>query len=135
MRITPVDIVDVFVYVVVLCLFVQFIPTVITESFATSLLTAIVLKVVLEIVLAAKRAVVGRLRSASGVGARVIAIATLLLLLPGSKFVVLWLTEVLFGDAVHLGGFWPVTALVLVLTLARAGVRWILERQGRNGSA
>jgi hypothetical protein len=39
MRITPLDLVDIFVYVVVLNLVAQFFPGV-SESFATSLLTA-----------------------------------------------------------------------------------------------
>ena len=35
-----------------------------------------------------------------------------------------------FGDAVSLGGFIPVTGLVICLMLARAGVRWLLyDRQ------
>src|SRR5215472_5001306 len=47
-------IVDVFVYVVVLNLFVEYLPQVISETFTLSLLTAVLLKGVLEIVVAAK---------------------------------------------------------------------------------
>jgi hypothetical protein len=42
----------------------------------------------------------------------------LVLILPGSKFL-LWLEDLLFGDAVSLGGFWSVTLLVVALTGAR----------------
>lgn len=136
MRITAVDVVDVFVYLVVLCVFVQFLPEVIAETFVVSLLTAVLLKIVLELVLAAKKLLVGRLRSAAGAVSRIIAVATLLLLLPGSKLLVLWLTDLAFGDAVHLGGFWSVTLLVITLTLARAGVRAVFATQERpKGSA
>jgi len=53
---TPVDpriaaaVVDVFVYVVVLNLFVEYLPQVLSETFTLSLLTAVLLKVVLEVV-------------------------------------------------------------------------------------
>ena len=94
-----------------------------SESFATSLLTAIMLKVVLEVVLLVKKSVLSRLRAASRPLQRATSIAMLVLILPGSKFVLLWLEDVLFGDAVSLGGFWSVTLLVFALTGARASVR------------
>ena len=42
-------VVDVFVYVVVLNLFVEYLPVVISETFTLSLLTAVLLKGVLEV--------------------------------------------------------------------------------------
>lgn len=53
MRIRPIDLVDVLVYLVVLGVFIQLFPAVISESFLLALLTAILLKVFLEIVLRA----------------------------------------------------------------------------------
>jgi len=120
------DVVDVFVYVVVLGLTVQLLPGVLSESFALTLLTALLLKVILELVLAAKSRVIARIRSAGSTAARVVAVATLLLILPGSKLFVLWAVDVAFGDAVRLGGFFSVTGLIVVLMLARGGVRRIL---------
>jgi len=48
------------------------------------------------------------------------------LVLVVSKFVVLTLEGLVFGDAVELGGFVPVTLLILVLMVSRAGVRRLL---------
>ena len=45
------DIIDVFVYVVVLNLAVEYVPSVISEGFTLSLLTAVLLKVALEVVM------------------------------------------------------------------------------------
>ncbi|MFI5427541.1 hypothetical protein [Aeromicrobium sp. UC242_57] len=53
-RARPSDIVDVFVYVVVLNLAVEYVPQVISEGFTLSLLTAVLLKIALEVVLALK---------------------------------------------------------------------------------
>jgi hypothetical protein len=55
-------VVDVFVYVVVLNLFVEYLPRVISETFTLSLLTAVLLKGVLEIVVVAKNRVKARFR-------------------------------------------------------------------------
>jgi hypothetical protein len=43
-----------------------------------------------------------------------------------SKLVVLELVNLIFGDAVSLGGFIPVTLLVIALLASRAAVRRLL---------
>lgn len=126
--VAPVDVVDVFVYVVVLNLAVEYLPAVITETFTVSLFTAVLLKVVLEVVVAGKDRVKARFRAATTPVGKVLAALLLWLLLVGSKFLVLELVALLFGDRVSLGGFFSVTALIIVLMLARAGVRRLLAQ-------
>ncbi|AZC12426.1 hypothetical protein [Microbacterium sp. ABRD28] len=126
MRLRPIDLVDVFVYLVVLGVFIQLFPEVISETFLLALLTAILLKVVLEVVLWLKKRVVARIRASSTALTRSVNVVALVLILPGSKFAVLLLVDLVFGDEVRLGGFFAVTALIIVLTLARAGVRRLL---------
>jgi hypothetical protein len=119
-------VVDVFVYVVVLNLFVQYVPEVLSESFTLSLLTAVLLKGALEVVLAAKDRAKGRFRRApTGLG-KVGAGVALWLIMVGSKFLVLEAVDLAFGARVSLGGFVSVTLLILVLLLSRAGVRQLL---------
>ncbi|MFK4728205.1 hypothetical protein ROT00_00800 [Agromyces mediolanus] len=129
-RISAADVVDVFAYTVVLGVFVQLFPAVITESFLVTLLTAVLLKLVLELVVALKTWALGRFRLATTPGERVLRAAVLLVVLPGSKFLVLEATDLVFGDAVHLGGFFQVTVLIVALMLARGGARLLL-REGR----
>lgn len=130
----PLHVVDVFVYVVVLNLATEFFPSVLLEGFAVSLVTAVLLKLVLELVLYAKKRVLRRIRGAETVLRRIVSIGMLVLLLPGSKFVVLWLEDVLLGDAVTLGGFWSVTLLIFALMGARWAVRWLLAPPVRRGT-
>jgi hypothetical protein len=121
--VTAADVVDVFVYVVVLNLAVEYLPAVISETFTASLLTALLLKVVLEVVVFAKFRVKARFKAATtplGKGASAL---LLWVILVASKFVVLELVALLFGGRVSLGGFFAVTGLIVVLMLARAGVR------------
>lgn len=120
------DVVDVFVYIVVLNLAIEYVPSVISESFSLSILTAILLKVALEIVLVGKNFVMSRLKGASLARQRALWAAALWVLAAGSKILVLEVVALVFGDRVSLGGFLPVTGLVICLMLARAGVRWLL---------
>lgn len=133
MRIRAVDLVDVLVYLVVLGVFIQLFPAVISESFLLALLTAILLKVVLELVLRLKKLAVGRIRASETALARILNVLVLILILPGSKFLVLELVALVFGDSVKLGGFFQVTALIVVLMLARGGVRRLLVESGSEG--
>jgi hypothetical protein len=121
-------IVDVFVYVVVLNLFVEYLPQVISETFTLSLLTAVLLKGVLEIVVAAKNRVKARFRHASTPIGKVVAAVLLWVVLFGSKFLVLEVVAPVFRDRVSLGGFFSVTALILVLLVSRAVVRRLLQQ-------
>jgi hypothetical protein len=126
LRARSADVVDVFVYVVVLNLAVEYAPSVISESFSLSLLTAALLKVTLEVVILIKGRLVAGLRIAETRRARLIAALALWMVAAGSKVVVLGLVDLVFGGAVSLGGFWAVTSLVLVLLASRAAVRWLL---------
>lgn len=127
MRVRPIDLVDVFVYLVVLGVFIQLFPAVISESFLVALLTAVLLKVVLEVVLVVKKRIVARIRGGERRWVRAVNVVALVLVLPGSKFVVLELVDAAFGDSAYLGGFFLVTLLIVTLMLARGGVRWVFR--------
>ena len=135
MRVRPIDLVDVFAYLVVLGIFIQLFPSVISESFLLALLTAILLKVVLEVVVWAKKWLIGRIRGAQTVAVRVVNAVALLLVLPGSKFLVLELVAWVFGGYVYLGGFFQVTGLIIVLMLARGGVRRLVASTEQGSSS
>ena len=126
-RARPEDVIDVFVYVVVLNLAAEYVPSVISEGFTLSLLTALMLKIVLEGVVLLKGRIVARLRDADSRAAKVMIGLAFWVVAAGSKFVVLKLEDLLFGDAVSLGGFISVTLLIVVLLISRAGVRRLLD--------
>jgi hypothetical protein len=123
----PADIIDLFVYVVVLNLAIEYVPSVISESFALSLLTAALLKIALELVILLKSRILTRLRAATTRHAKLAAAVSLWAVAAGSKLVVLKLVDLVFGDAVSLGGFISVTLLVVVLLGSRAAVRRLLD--------
>ena len=131
-RLNPADVVDVFVYVVVLNIAVEYLPAVISETFTLSLLTAVLLKLVLEVVVAVKNRVKARFKTATTAIGRVGAGLLLWLVLVGSKFVVLELVAFVFRGQVYLGGFFAVTGLIILLLLAHKGVRWLLDQNSAD---
>lgn len=136
MRLRAVDVVDVFVYLIVLGLFTQFLPSVITESFIVSLLTAVMFKLALEVIAVLKTRILDRIRASRTPAGKTLNAVLLVALGAGSKFVILWLTDLVFGDAVQLGGFVSVTLLIVVLMAARLGIRLLVDRTWpRDGSA
>ena len=126
MRARPGDVVDLFVYVVVLNLAIEYVPSVISEGFTLSLVTAALLKVALEVVILFKSRILARYRAATTPHGRLVAALSLWVVAAGSKLVVLWLVDLVFGDSVSLGGFIPVTLLVVALLASRDAVRRLL---------
>lgn len=120
------NVVDLFVYVVVLNLFIEYLPQVLSESFTLTLLTAVLLKIVLELVVAAEHWVRARFREASKPIGKVVAGIALWAVLVGSKFLVLEVTHLVFGGRVRLGGFFSVFLLILALLVSRLAVRRLL---------
>ena len=120
------DVVDVFVYVVVLNLFIEYFPAVISETFTLSLLTAVLLKAVLEVVVAVKKRARTRFTAARTRAGKVVAGVLLWAVLFGSKFVVLETVDIVFGDSVSLGSFVSVTLLIITLLVSRLAVRRLL---------
>ena len=121
------DIIDVFVYVVVLNLAIEYLPAVISEGFTLSLLTAVLLKVALEVVLLLKGRILAAMKAADSRRAKAGSALLLWVVAAGSKLVVLALVDLVFGDKVSLGGFVSVTLLVVVLLLSRSAVRSLLD--------
>lgn len=120
--------VDLVVYFVILNLAAILVPQVISESVPMSVVTAILLKLTLEAVIRIKNRVKRRFRAATTKSGKVAAGFGLWVVLAGSKFVILELEALLLGDAVSLGGFFSVTALVIVLMVAQSTVRKLLEQ-------
>jgi hypothetical protein len=85
----------------------------------------VLLKVTLELVILVKNRILARLHAASTPCTKLAAALSLWVVDAGSKLV-LELVDLVFGDFVSLGGFVPVTLLVVALHLSRSGVRRLL---------
>ena len=126
---------DVLLYILILNLFVQFVPKVVTESFTISVFTALVLKLLIDAIAKLEHGVKGWFNQHEGRAWRAFGVTTMFSILFLSKFFVLEVIDVVFGDQVSLGGFIEVALLVLTMILARLGVRWAYRRLGDESSA
>jgi hypothetical protein len=120
---------------VVLNLFVEYVPKVITESFTISILTAVVLKLLIDAIAGVERRVRGWFNERNGKPWRILGVVAMFAILFISKFVVLEVIALIFGDRVYLGGFIEVALLVIAMILARRGVARIYRRLGERGTS
>lgn len=105
---------DVLIYIIVLNLFVEYNSKIIIDSFTISIFTAILLKILLEVILKLEHRVSERFKSY-----KALRIFLVWLVLFGSKFLILEVVDLVFGDHVELGKFLDVILLVIALMVAR----------------
>jgi len=107
---------DVLVYTTVLNLFVEFADAIVIDSFLISIFTAVVLKVLLDILTLVEHHVSGFFSKIH----KVLGLLSMWAVLFLSKFVILEVIDIIFGEHVELGKFLDVVVLVLSLMIARA---------------
>jgi hypothetical protein len=126
---------EVLVDIVVLNLFVEFVHTIVIDSFYISILTALLLKLMVDAVKGLEQAVSAYFAARSGKTAwnlvRVIALWLILFL---SKFVILEAVNFVFGDHVELGSFIEIVALIVTMLAANATLQTIYHRLGASGA-
>jgi hypothetical protein len=121
---------DVLIYVVVLNLFVEYLPAVIIESFTISILTAVLLKILLDFVMGIEHHVRSFFAQKEGAIYRVLGTVSLFTILFLGKLFILETVNLVFGDHVELGHFIEVLALVLALMISRRLVHGFYLRLG-----
>ena len=123
---------DVLIYLVVLNLFVEYSPAVVIDSFTISIFTAILLKALLDIILWAEHKVAAFFESRSGQYSKFFRILFTWLILFFSKFLILEVVDIVFGEHVELGKFLDVILLVIVMMIARQVIQRIYISLGQS---
>jgi hypothetical protein len=126
---------DVLVYIVVLNLFVEYVDAIVIDSFSISILTAILLKALLDIIIRLEHRVGDFFDKKEESFFKFIGIAAKFLILFTSKFIILEVVDIVFGEHVELGHFIDVLLLVLAMMLTRALMRQLYLRLGESGSS
>ena len=121
---------DVLVYTVVLNLFVEYSDNVVIDSFTISIFTAVVLKALLDVILGVEHRIRGWFAAREGTFWRVTGAVSTLGVLFLSKFVILEVIDIIFGDHVELGHLIEVIALVIALMVTRRIFNGIYNRLG-----
>lgn len=105
------------VYVVVLGFFDDYTSIVEARSFSYLFLAAIILEVLTCATLAAKDAIIGRLRHREGFRSKALMAFCVWFLLFSSKFVFIWAIDLILGDDVEINGFFGILVLALLVTV------------------
>lgn len=108
----------VLIYLTVLNLFVEYWDRILIDSFTISVVTAALLAVLFKATLALEHRISGYFKARKGAGALVLRILAVWALLLGSKFVILDVVDIVFGEHVDLGGILPFIVLAVSLIAA-----------------
>jgi hypothetical protein len=127
-------ILDVLAYTVVLNLFVEYVDSIVIDSFTVSLLTAIVMKALLDAI----EYLVGRAKAyfgdKDGTAPRVAFAVIVWAILFFSKIAILEIVAIIFEEDVNLGGFLNVLILVIAMMVARRASFAVFQRLGPTQS-
>jgi hypothetical protein len=121
-------------YITVLNLWVEFNPSVVIDSFVISIATAVVLLALLVLILGLEHRVKHWFSLREGSVYRVLGTFSTLLILFLSKFVILEVVDIIFGEHVELGHFVDVLILVLLLIVAQKVMVFAWDALGDKGS-
>jgi len=121
---------DVLVYVVVLNLFVEHHRAIAIDSFTISILTAVLLKALLDAILGLEQRVHSYFSVKEGTTWKVLGLVITFSILFLSKFFILEMVDIVFGDLVELGHFLDVVLLIVSMIVARKVVGAAYRRLG-----
>lgn len=121
---------DVLIYTVVLNLFVEHVDAIVIDSFGISILTAVLLKILLDLITGIEHRVANYFKQRSGTLNKVLGYVSVFLILSLSKFVILEVVDLVFGDHVELGHFVEIVALIVAMIAARLIFQKIYESLG-----
>lgn len=121
------------IYAVVLGFFDDYTSIVEARSFSFVFLAAVVLEVLTCGAFAVKDAIVGRLRHRGSRGALALMALGVWFVMFSSKFVFIWVIDLLFGDDVDINGFFGIFAVALVVTVVHRLADQVFARLGSTG--
>jgi hypothetical protein len=124
---------DVLVYTVVLNLFVEYVDSIVIDSFLVSVLAAIVMKGLIDLIAYLIQRVKRYFGDKDGTAAKVLFGLTAWAIMFGSKIVILVVVQIIFEEDVDLGGFLNVLMLVIAMMVVRRISTAIFVRLGGPG--
>jgi len=112
----------------VINLFDEYWAYVLIDSFTISLFTAITMQVLLKLTLAGEHALAAYFAKKSGVTPKILRGVTTYIILVGSKFVILGIINVIFGEKVLFTGPWNGVVAFIVLVIAILAAEFLVSR-------
>jgi hypothetical protein len=121
---------QILVSIVVLNLFVEYVHTVVIDSFTVSIATAVLLWVMLRVITRLEHRVSGYFRGRKGAVNRVLRLLSVWAIMFVSKFVIIEVVGLATAGRAVLGEFFAVVAIVLALMAAEYTLTWVYRKLG-----
>lgn len=118
--------------VVVLNLLVEFVPSIVIDSFYISILTAVFLRLLLQVAIQLEHRVAAFVRARDSKTVRVLGRLAMFLILFASKLLILELVDIVFGNHVDLGGFFEIIAIAVALMAVEYALQWVFTWLGHR---
>ena len=118
------------IYAIVLGFFNDYTSLVDATSFSYIFFASIVLETLTYLAFLLKKAVVAWLRQYDGVPFRVAMFFSVWLIMFLSKFVFVWVVDLIFGNNININGFFGVLALVLCVTVLHKLADYVFIKLG-----
>jgi hypothetical protein len=125
---------EVLLDIVVLNLFVEYVHTIVIDSFAISVLTALLMKLAIDAVKGLEHRVASYFRTKQGLVWRAVGLLSVFSILFLSKFAILELVNVVFGDHVELGHFIEIVSIILTMLVGSALLRLVFRQLGGHAA-
>jgi len=119
---------DLLVYIVILNIFAQYSSSIYFENFTISILTAIVLKILLVLIFKLEHKVYRIFKSIEGKLSKTLNIIISLLILFFSKFVILEIINIVFGEYVEIKGFIPLMFMIIIMIVTRKTIEGVYKK-------
>ncbi len=118
------------IYAVVLAFFNDYSNVVYARSFSTIFLAAVVLEVLTYLAFQLKGGIVRWLKYREGNLYRALMIFCIWLVMFSSKFVFIWVIDIIFGSAITISGFFSILFLVVCVTLLHKVADYVFMKLG-----
>jgi len=120
------------IYAIVLGFFNDYTSIVEAKSFSTIFMAAIVLELLTYGAFYLKGKIVGWLKNREGLFYRLLMFFSVWLVMFLSKFVFIWVIDIIFGDNMNINGFFGILILVLTVTISQKIIDSIFIKLGDN---
>lgn len=121
------------IYAVVLGFFNDYTSVVYAKSFSTIFLASMVLEALTFGVFTLKNHIIHISKGHQGLQSKLVVAFSIWFILFSSKFVFIWVIDVLFGDNMNINGFFGILWVVLSVTLIHKLAEYVFVQLGENG--
>ena len=118
------------IYAVVLGFFNDYTSIVYAKSFSTIFLASIVLEILTFLAFVLKRRIISFLKTKTGSLYKILMFFSVWFIMFVSKFVFIWVLDVVFGDYININGFFGILLVVLTVTLVHKTAYVVFEKLG-----